>query len=310
MFQIRQAERQKLKCRLLIAGVTGSGKTLSALRIAKGIKEGIISDNPEQKVKIAVADSENASSERYAPKVKGAINDPVAEHDFDIIDMPSTSIDTYTELFAYAEKQSIDILIIDSISHAWQALIDEVQQIAKAKFNGNTYTAWSVGTPKQKKFIKALLNYSGHVIATVRSKMAYELQENDRGRKVPVKLGLAPEQGKEIEYEFDLVLEINADHTGTFTKSRLFELAGTDHVKPNEKIGMQLYEWFEAGIDLNEQVKEAITALDECTELDHLTDLYNEFIRIQTKEEWLKALGNRKKEIREAKKGGSTDGTN
>lgn len=301
MFNIRQAERQKLKCRLLIAGVTGSGKTLSALRIAKGIKEGMLRDEPERAVKIAIADSENASSERYAPKQKGVIENEVSEHEFDIIDMTDTRIDVYTQLFAYAESQKVDILIIDSISHAWQSLIDEVQALANSKFKGNTYTAWSVGTPKQKKFVKALLNFSGHVIATVRSKMAYELQENDRGRKVPVKLGLAPEQGKEIEYEFDLVLEINAEHTGTFTKSRLFELAGTDHIKPDEKIGNQLYDWFESGIDLSKQVEEAISCLIDCTEQDHLTDLYNEFVRIKTNKKWLNALGVKKKEIKEAK---------
>lgn len=56
----------------------------------------------------------------------------------------------------------------------------------------------------------------------MRSKVAYELQTNEQGKKMPVKVGLAPIQRPDTEYEFDIVLDIGRDHIATASKDTTF----------------------------------------------------------------------------------------
>ena len=99
------------------------------------------------------------------------------------------------------------MLVTDSLSHPWHELLQEVDRLASAKYQGNTWSAWSEGTPKQRRLIDAILGFPGHVIATMRSKTEWSVESGKGGKTKPVRVGLAPEQGKGIEYEFDLLLE-------------------------------------------------------------------------------------------------------
>jgi hypothetical protein len=58
-----------------------------------------------------------------------------------------------------------------------------------------------------------------------------------------VRVGLAPEQGKGIEYEFDLLLELSPDHVGHVIKDRTGKFQDVLLEKPGEDFGQALAAW-------------------------------------------------------------------
>ena len=226
MFQFVKATKEQSKLRLAIFGPSGAGKTYTALRLASGI-EG----------KIAVIDTERGSASKYADKFN-----------FDVLELPQKSIDIYVQGIDAAAKAGYSVLIIDSLSHAWKELLDEVEKLAKAKYRGNTWSAWSEGTPKQNKLVDAILDFPGHVIATMRSKTEWTTEQTDRGTSKPVRVGLAPEQGKGIEYEFDLLMEMSVDHIATVIKDRTGKYQDQLIDKPGEDFGKDLAVWLSDGL--------------------------------------------------------------
>lgn len=222
----KKATKKQAKLRLALFGVSGSGKTYSALRLATGLAG--------EKGKIAVIDTENKTACKYSNKF-----------DFDVCECETPSINNIMLLLKDAGEY--DVLIIDSLTHAWDELIDKVNKIAKTKFGGNSWSAWSEGTPKQRLFIKALMSFKGHLIVTMRSETNWEIQENEKGKKVPVRIGTAPKQGKNIEYEFDMLMRLNSDHSAYVLKDRTgkYQDACIDLI--NEDLGKELKDWLNDG---------------------------------------------------------------
>jgi energy-coupling factor transporter ATP-binding protein EcfA2 len=226
----QKASKAKSKLRLALFGPSGAGKTFSALRLATGIvtKAG---------GKIAVIDSERDSSSLYADKFE-----------FDNVSLVKKDIEEYVNFIDMAAKQNYSVLIIDSLTHAWQELLEDIDRVAKAKYRGNTWSAWSDGTPKQKRLINALLSFPGHIIATMRVKTEWILSEKN-GKSVPERVGLAPEQGKGIEYEFTILGEITPDHTCFISKDRTGKYQDKILKCIDESFGEELIEWLNTGIE-------------------------------------------------------------
>lgn len=217
--EFKKAVKSKCKARVAIYGPSGGGKTFSALRIAKGLGG-----------KIAVIDSERGSASKYADRFE-----------FDALELDQPNIDSMVQ--AIKAAHGYGVLIVDSLSHAWQELLQEIDKLANAKFKGNTWSAWSEGTPKQRRLIDAILTFPGHVIATMRSKTEWTQEASGNGKSRPVRVGLAPEQGKGIEYEFDILMAITPEHTAHIEKDRsgMFQDAIID--KPDEAFGEKLAAW-------------------------------------------------------------------
>jgi len=226
MFQ--KAVKAKSFLRLGIAGPTGSGKTKSALRIATGISQAMRGE------KIAVIDTEHGRASYYSDEFK-----------FDTAQMHKPyEIDKYIRAIKEAQDEGYKILVIDSLTHAWQELLEEVEKLGKTKYRNNSFRAWSEGTPKQNKFVEAFLGYEGHLIATMRSKMEYALEKDEKtGKNVVNKLGMGIEQRKGLEYEFLLFMEGTTDHYFTVSKDNTGKFQDKIIEKPDEEMGKELYEW-------------------------------------------------------------------
>jgi hypothetical protein len=225
----KPASKEATKLRVAIFGPSGSGKTMTALRLAKGFGG-----------KIALIDSERRSASKYANHPKHGLT-------FDVCDLEQgkQSINDYVHAINEAAKCGYEVLIIDSLSHAWQELVAEVELLSKnSRHKGNTWSAWSEGTPKQKALVNAILSYPGHVIATLRSKTAW-VEAEKNGRKSMDRIGLAPEQGKGIEYEFDMLIEITTEHVATFAKDRSDTFQDQNFLNPGEELGRQMVQWLE-----------------------------------------------------------------
>jgi uncharacterized protein with PIN domain len=75
--------------------------------------------------------------------------------------------------------------------------------------------------------------------------MDYVMQENDRGKQTPTKIGLAPIQRDDTEYEFDIVLDINRNHIATASKDTTFLDKYNSVIKPF--LGQEIVEWLNEG---------------------------------------------------------------
>lgn len=225
-----KATRKKAKLRLALTGPSGSGKTWGALQIAKGLGG-----------KIACIDTEKGSASLYEHIV-----------DFDVLELgaPYTP-EAYIAAILEADKAGYDVLIVDSTSHEWNGLggvLELLEGIAKAKYRGNTWSAWSELTPRHRAFIDAMLQSNMHIIATGRSKTE-TAQVEENGKKKVAKLGMKTEQRDGFEYDFTVVLDIVHDgHYAVASKDRT-GLFGGDAKPISEATGEKLLAWLEMGID-------------------------------------------------------------
>jgi hypothetical protein len=225
----KKAVKSQAKLRAALFGPSGAGKTFTALEIAAGIISVIGG-------KIALIDSERSSASKYADRFE-----------FDQVDLEVKDIDEYVHFIKEAADAGYTVLIIDSLTHAWQMLLDSVEKLAQAKYRGNTWSAWSEGTPEQRKLVDAIISFPGHIIVTMRSKTEWQTTTNDRGKTSPVRVGLAPEQGKGIEYEFDILFEISPDHLAHIIKDRSGKFQDKIIEKPGKKFGQELIAWLNEG---------------------------------------------------------------
>ena len=221
----KKAEKTQSKLRLALFGPPGSGKTMTALKMAVGMSN-----------KIAVIDSEHGTASKYSDR-----------YAFDVINLEKKNIAEYTEAIKAAAASGYEVLVIDSLSHAWQELLEDIEKLAKSKYNNNTFRAWGEGTPLQREFTETVLTFPGHVIATMRSKIEYSIEKDDKGRTVIEKKGLAPEQGKSIEYEFDFLMELNQAHRAFISKDRSGKYQDKEYDKPGEELGKELAAWLSEG---------------------------------------------------------------
>jgi hypothetical protein len=221
------AKATKSSCLLRAAlfGPSGAGKTFTALRIATGLGG-----------RIAVIDTERGSASKYADRFV-----------FDVLELEKPTIANYVAAIEAAAAAGYRVLVTDSLSHPWHELLQEVDRLASAKYHGNTWSAWSEGTPKQRSLIDAILGFPGHVIATMRSKTEWSMESGKGGKTKPIRVGLAPEQGKGIEYEFDLLLELSQDHIGQVVKDRTGKFQDQTLDKPGEDFGQALAAWLSTG---------------------------------------------------------------
>lgn len=227
MSRFTKAERKKAKLRLALAGVSGCGKTYSALRIAKGMGG-----------KIAVIDTENDSSSLYA-----------SEFDFSSINLDDHSPEAYIKAINDATREGFDIVIIDSLSHVWTFCKSEVDRVATQSFKNNSWAAWSKVTPRYDALIQCIIQSKVHIVVTMRAKTeTAQIEEN--GRKKVIKLGMKTEMRDGIEYEFTTVIDIDHSTNGaSVSKDRTHVFKGKEHLPLDEGIGQALMAWLLNGVE-------------------------------------------------------------
>jgi hypothetical protein len=227
MSSFTPATRTSTKARIALCGPSGSGKTWTALTLAHALGE-----------RVAVIDTERGSAAKYAG-VNGWKFDTVAPGSF--------APDALTALLAEAGQDAYDVLVLDSWSHYWMGVDGMLEQVDRRAKNGNNFSGWKEVRPDERRMIDALISYPGHVIATLRVKTEYVIEENERGKKVPRKIGLKPEQREGIEYEFDLVGDMDHENNLTVSKSRIPALTRAVIQQPDGALGKTIRSWLEDG---------------------------------------------------------------
>lgn len=225
-FTFVKATKKAAKARIALDGISGSGKTYTALTIASALGQ-----------RIAVIDTEHRSASKYAG----------------IFSFDTLPLDTYDPrvligALAAAGDAGYEVVIVDSLSHFWMGtggMLEAVDQAAK-RAGGHGMSGWKEMRPVERQMIESMLAYPGHVIATMRVKNDW-VEGEVRGRKAMVKVGTKAEQREGLEYEFDIVGTLSGDNELIVAKSRCPQLAGAVIAKPGLDLGHTIREWLEEG---------------------------------------------------------------
>ena len=247
MKQFVKASRKKCTMKLSIQGPSGSGKTLGALRIAKGLAGSMDS--------VAVIDTENGSSHLYSNLGGYSVLSLEAPY----------SPEVFIEAIQLAINKGFKCVIIDSLSHEWfgtGGILD-----IHAHMDGNSFTNWSKLTPRHNALIQAIVNAPVHIIATLRSKTEYVIQQKN-GRSVPEKVGVKAIQRDDSEYEFTVAFELNKHHLATISKDRTGLFKNEMELLLSEKIGERIKDW--CSIDEVDSTVGTTKQILHCNDLEDL----------------------------------------
>jgi hypothetical protein len=252
--ELRQAHRKQAKIKLALQGPSGSGKTMSALLLASGITS---------YSKIAIIDTENHSADLYAH---------LGEYNVLQLSKPFTP-ERYIKAIETCENASMEVIIIDSVSHEWDGsggILDLHGAMA-----GNSFTNWNKVTPRHNAFVQKILQSESHVIGTIRTKTDYTLTDKN-GKMVPEKVGLKGITRDGMDYEFTVVFDLDIKHMAKASKDR----TGLFMDKPEEVItaayGKKILEWCNAGLSFSE-IKTKISLAKTIDDLRNILRNYPEY---------------------------------
>lgn len=225
-FEDVAATRSGILLRAAFCGPTGSGKTKTALILATRMVEKM-NLGP-----VFLIDSERKSAAKYAPSRTGN------GHAFRHVPMPEDdySPDAYMAALDYCEAKGAGVVIIDSMSHAWNGIngvLELVDQKTAASRTKNTFSeGWREMTPIQNRMVQHLFGCGVHLLLTYRAKTEYVIQENERGKKEPVKMGLGAVAREGTDYEPDVWFDMTVPNNDLIVgKSRCDLLAPGDVFK-------------------------------------------------------------------------------
>ena len=255
--KLKQAQRSQVKLRLGLSGASGFGKTYSALMLAYGITN--------DWTKIAIIDTENGSADLYAHL-----------GEFNVLSLNEPySPERYIEAIRTCENSSIEVIVVDSITHEWQGKGGCLQIHERL---GGRFQDWAKVSPRHQAFIDAILQSKCHVITTVRSKIDYSLDTTSNGRTKVVKHGTKEITREGFEYELTTNFElVNDKHLAKASKDRTGLFMDKPEFVINASTGKKLIEWCNLGVSLD-KVKQEIKT---CSTVDGLKHIYNKYNSLQ-----------------------------
>jgi hypothetical protein len=199
--------------------------------------------------KIAYIDTENKRGLYYAN-----------EFDYDYMEISAPyRPEKYIDAMDDAINGNYSVVIVDSATHEWAGkggILDD-----KNKMPGtNEYVKWGTLTPRHNNFLDKLLYSDVIVIVCLRGKDEYIMETNDKGKQVPRKVGMGPQQRDGIEYETTCSFLIDqSNHIADPMKDNTHIFDGTNGVKLydvlTEEHGRMIMEWANSGEVVVEQSK-------------------------------------------------------
>lgn len=249
--QLQKAQRRRAKIKMAMQGPSGSGKTYSSLLLAFGL----CGDYS----KVAVIDTENHSADLYAHL-----------GDYNVLTLKAPfNPERYMEALATCEKAGIEVVIIDSISHEWDNLLDYHSSLP-----GNSFTNWGKVTPRHNEFVQRILQSPCHIIATIRTKQDYVLNEKN-GKMVPEKVGLKSVQRDGLDYEFTLVFDLDIKNHALASKDRTGLFFGKPEQKITTETGQLIRNWCDSGQETT--AADISDRINDCQSIGELLELYKQY---------------------------------
>lgn len=254
-FKATKAVRKNVYVKVFLTGIAGSGKTLTALKLATGMANEIEAETGTRP-NIAMFNTEAS---------RGLYN--AGEYDYYIFPDEDTEIEyekytpeLYLDWMNWAnEELSVNgvppILLIDGITPAWDAM-----KAAQIKAGGS-YKDWSKITPRWNALTSAIVRTKNHMIVCARGKKKNEI-ENDNGKITVRKLGVGAEVRENLDFEFTCAFTLDLEtHNADVDKDNIgFYDSRVSSMPLDENDGVRMIKWANSGVSKNMEELEKIKA--------------------------------------------------
>jgi hypothetical protein len=257
---IRKAKREGARLVIGIAGISGSGKTYTALQLAFGLANGNAS-------KVGLLDAENKRGSLYADILK---DDKGNVQEFNVGDLDAPfSPQRYIEAIQEFQRAGVEVLVIDSVTHEWEGL-GGCHDIAKPPGVVLKIDKWNDAKAEHKRFMNVLLASNMHIIVCIRA----------RNKVKPVKVngktefedqGIMPVQEQNFMFELTVSMMMhNGGKLRDVIKSSgvegIFGDVGFQDGYLTPKHGRELRAWVDGAKQLDPQIEAARNSLRSITE--------------------------------------------
>ena len=246
-FEIKTAERQGARLLIQLSGVSGSGKTYTALQLAYGLAGGDGS-------KVVGIDTENRRMSLNADILPDGAK-------FRTIDFYAPfSPERYIAAIDAACKAGAEVIVIDSVSHEWEGP-GGCQEIAAA----TKFPDWKRAKAEHKRFMTYMLQCPAHIIACTRAREKTDFTDT----KNPVKLGIQPIQEGNFSYEATVSLMMhNQGYIQDVLKcpSELQAIMGRGEGYLTADDGAALRAWVDGATQVDPKIEQARGTLQNVAE--------------------------------------------
>jgi hypothetical protein len=234
-FEIRKATRQSARLVIALYGLSGSGKSFSALLLARGIA----GDG-----KVVMIDSESGRGEAYADEIPGG---------YDVLPLdPPFSPARYVEAIEAAEKAGAKVIVIDSVSHEWENTGGVLDMAGANEGDGKKGLAvWKGPKIEHSRLVLKMQQSSATIIVCLRAKYKNRQVKQNGKTEIVRDEFLSPIQSDDFIFETTVHFEIQQDHTVIMTKPftpALNRCFPDDRAKPfTVETGKAVAEWAKGG---------------------------------------------------------------
>jgi hypothetical protein len=242
--KIETASREGAKTVTAFAGVSGSGKTYSAILYAYGLAKCNAS-------KVGFLDTENRRGRLYSDILPNKAQ-------FLIADMGAPfSPARYAEAIKQFEAAGVDVLVIDSVTHEWEG-IGGCDDIANDGVAPGKPGRWNKAKREHKRFMDVLLQSSMHIVVCVRAREKTKIDRDGQGKTVFIPQGIQPVQEK--NFMFEMTASLMMDQCGQSQQVMKCPAALMPHLgRGNNYIGVQDGEavraWIDGGTPVNKDLE-------------------------------------------------------
>jgi hypothetical protein len=257
---IQVAERAGARLVVGLSGISGSGKTLTALLLAYGMVDGDGS-------KVGLLCTENRRGRLYASrdtyeKVRDQLGMKSLPKPFLVGDLePPFSPKRYVDAILQFQQAGVKVLVVDSVSHEWEG-IGGCEEIAeRGAVRG--MKDWKTAKREHREFMNALLQSDMHIIPCIRAREKVKY-EKVNGKTEVTPLGILPVCEKNFMFEMTASLMMwDKGRTQTVAKcpEELAHILGREKDYITAADGRALAQWVDGGVQLDPEIEHARNTL-------------------------------------------------
>lgn len=249
-----------------LAGMSGSGKTLSALLLARGL----VGDMED----VIFLDTEKGRGQLYADDAR------VAGYRYGRIDAPFTS-DSFVDEIKKAAEAGAKCIIVDSVSHEWTGIggcLEQVDDMVAKKGDKVKMLAWAKVAPQHRRLVNEINAPRCHLILCMRARHKTKPVKDKQTGKTEIVTSdhLIAEQREDFIYEMTAAAVIDQQHQATWDGAEggkcpapLINVLQRGVITPAQ--GEAIRDWVNGGTPRNEEAERHLSemralAFDEGTE--------------------------------------------
>lgn len=240
-----------------LCGASGSGKTYSALLVARGIAEGITG---KKGAPIGIVDTENRRALHYRDAFPEMVH-----FDMKAVDESGNMVgfgpERWIEVIDAAEAADLPVLVIDSFSHAWEGVggvldlhaqtLDRLTGGDESRRDRMSQLAWAQVKPRYRRLIDRIVRARTNIVICTRAKPVMQDPKTGRNaRKTKTRradVPWDPAADGDLIFEMTAMMILDPAHPGC----PVWQIKCADQFKPLFKsdlplgveVGRRMAEW-------------------------------------------------------------------